>query len=162
MAIGAHAITDEEVERSLLDHISKNITDGVSIHEPGMTFSPERHKEWIEPRISTLDHDPTSRPGEEFARMDLTVRCFIKVEQKGERKLELSILVDKVLNVVGGERNVAAGIILQEDKTDVGRLQFGTSSQSRAYGVAVVIASVSYVGLDVATIVIPTLVTGDP
>jgi len=162
MAIGDHAITNEEIERSLLDHIAANITDGVSIHEPGMTFSPERTKEWIEPRIATLEFDNTSRPAEEFGTLELEVRCFIKVEQKGKRRLELSVLVDKVLAVIGGERGVNAGIIRQEDKTDVGRLQFQASSQSRAYGTTAVIGGVSILGLDVATIAVTTLVTGDP
>lgn len=94
--------------------------------------------------------------------MELEVRCFIKPDQKGKRRLELSILVDKVLDVIGGERGVNAAVIFREDKTDVGRLQFGSSRQSRAYGAAVTIAGVSIVGLDVATIQVTTLVTGDP
>ncbi len=155
-------ITNEDIERSLIDHIAKQMADGVAIDVAGERFEPEKHKEWIEPRIASLDHEQQSKPEQEFARMDLQVRCFIGVAQKGRRRLELSILVDKVLDVLGGERGVNAAVILTEDKTDVGRIQFGSSEQSRAFGTAVSIAGVSIVGLDVATIVIPTLVTGDP
>ncbi len=162
MALGDPPIKDEDIERSLIDHIANKMTDGVSIHVAGERFEPEKHREWIEPRILSLVHEQQSKPGEEFARMDLQVRCFIKVDQKGRRRLELSTLVDKVLDVLGGERQVNAAVILQEDKTDIGRIQFGSSAQSRAFGTAVSIAGVSVVGLDVATIVIPTLVTGDP
>lgn len=162
MAFGDPPITNEDLERSLIDHIEKQMADGVSIHVAGERFEPEKHREWIEPRIVSLEYEQQSRPGEEFARMDLQVRCFIKPEQKGKRRLELSVLVDKVLNVLGGERNVNAAVILTEDKTDIGRIQFGASSQARAFGTAVSIAGVSVVGLDVATIAIPTLVTGDP
>ncbi len=155
-------ITNEDIERSLLDHIAKQIVDGVPIHEPGKTFSPERHKEWIEPRIASLEFDNTSRPAEEFGTLELEVRCFVKVEQQGKRRLELSALVDKVLDVIGGERGVNAAIILQEDKTDVGRLQFQASSQTRVYGATILLGGVSILGLDIATLSVTTLVTGDP
>ncbi|KKN14488.1 hypothetical protein LCGC14_0995590 [marine sediment metagenome] len=158
----AKPIRNEDVERSLINHIAKEIVEGVSIDTSGERFEPEKHREWIEPRIGTLIHEQQSRPDEEFARMDLVVRCFVKVEQKGRRRLDLSILVDKVLDVLGGERQVNAAIIRLEDKTDVGRIQFGSSEQSRAFGTAITVAGVSIIGLDVATILIPTLVTGDP
>ncbi len=158
----ANPITNEDIERSLIDHIAKQIAAGVSVHTAAERFEPEKHREWIEPRIVSLDFDQQSKPEQEFGRMDLQIRCFIKPEQKGKRRLQLSVLVDKVLDVVGGERGVNAAVILTEDKTDVGRIQFGSSEQSRAFGTSVTIAGVSIVGLDVATIVIPTLVTGDP
>lgn len=161
MAVG-DPITSEDIERSLIEHIEKRLADGVFVHWPGEVFSPERVKEWIEPRIASIDFETESRPGSEFGHLELEVRCFIKVEQKGKRRLELSALVDKVLSVIGGERGVNAAVIYEEDKTDVGRLQFQASRQARAYGVTVVIGSVSIVGLDVATIAVTTLVTGDP
>jgi len=162
MAFGDPPITNEDIERNLLEHLEKLLPEGLRIHIPGEVFSPERAREWIEPRILSIDFEQESRPGEEFGRLELEVRCFIKTEQKGRRRLELSTLCDKVLEVVGGERNVNAAIILQEDKTDIGRLQFGASRQARLYGAAVSIGGVSIVGLDIATIQVTVLVTGDP
>lgn len=151
-----------DIERSLLDHIQAAITDGVSIHLPGEVFSPERHREWIEVRIETLDHEQQSRPGEEVIRLILGVRCFIKVEQKGARRLELSALADKVLDVIGGERNVNGAHVVDCDRRNIGVMSFQASRQSRVYGTQVTIAGVSIVGLDVATIRVTVLVTGCP
>ena len=160
MAVG-DPILNEDIERSLIAHLQTNLPV-LEVHLPGEVFSPERTTEWIEPRIASIDFEQESRPGEEFGHLELEVRCFIKVEQKGKRRLQLSALVDKVLGVIGGERNVNAAKILQQDKTDIGRLQFGASRQQRAYGVTALIGGVSIAGLDVATIAVTTLVTGDP
>lgn len=162
MAFGDYAIRDEDVERSLIDYFLEQIADGVRVDVPGETFNAVKAKEWVDIRIGSLDHRQESKPGEEFANMDLVIRCFVKVDQKGKRRLNLSRLVDKVLDVVGGERQVNAAVILNPLKVDVGRIQFGSSLQSRNYGATESVDGVSIAGLDIATISIPTLVTGDP
>lgn len=153
-----------DIEKALLDHLTANVDlDPKFIHYPGETFSPERRKEWIEPRIVSIERDPNSRsPMEEFAAMDFVVRCFVKVLQKGDRRGELSKLVDKVRAVIDAELRVNAAIIRDEDKADIGRIQWGVASTARLYGVNVTIDNVEVTGVDVATIATRAHITGDP
>lgn len=155
---------EEDIERSVLEHLQLNLDLGAEfIHFPGETFSPERVNEWIEPRIASIERDVTSRaPNEEVGRMTFIVRCFIKVQQKGNRRGQLSKLVDRVRQVIDSELLANAVVVLDCDKNDVGRVVWGPAATAHAYEVTVTIGGVSVNGLDVATIASATLITGDP
>ncbi len=155
---------EEDIERSVLEHLQLQLDlNPKFIHFPGETFSPERRKEWIEPRISTIERDVTSRaPNEEVGRMAFIVRCFVKVLQKGDRRGALSKLVDRVRAVIDSELLANAVVVLDREKTDVGRVVWGPVSTARAYEVTVTIGGVAVEGVDVATLATAALITGDP
>lgn len=155
-----------DLERAFLDHIATLTTVRQDI--PGEFFSPERSKEWIEPRFVAIDRSALSntraRTMSEIDAAVFQVRCFVKSLEKGGRRLALSALVDVVRAKV--DATLGADAVDVDDgapsPVKIGELQFGAASEVREYGVTVQIDDVEVIGCDVATLTIPTQVTGDP
>lgn len=155
---------DVDIERSLLDHLETNLPSTLRVHYPGETFSPERSREWIEVRIRRIERYGRSRPGAETDRLFLEVRCFVKVQHKGGRRLELSALVDTVRAVVDSTLGAPAAVVYDTSvpPVGVGMVIFGPAHEARDYGVAIPVDEVDVPGLDLAILEIEAQLTGDP
>lgn len=170
------AFTEEDVERALFAHLREAPSGvragvrgldaaGISVDLPGERFSPERvpgDGRWVEPRITAVDREEQGRPEEEFDRVEVRLRCFVKVLEKGGRFLELARLADLVRDLVDSTRSAAAAPIRDRDGRDVGRLQFGPCRTERFYDLTESIKGVEVPGVDVAILTTTMLATGDP
>ncbi|HEU01434.1 hypothetical protein LCGC14_0273410 [marine sediment metagenome] len=157
-------VLDVDLERSWLDELVERLdTETLAIDLPGLIFRAKARNRWVEPRL--LNRFPSEAdlraPWEDLT---LQVRCFVKVEAKGERALTLSEVVDEVLGIIDPRRRTAknlAGIIRIRDcdGIEVGILQCRPVSERRAYNQQVNIRGDDLAGLDVAILTVPCKLT---
>lgn len=162
----APAILDVDLERSWLDELVGRLdTETLAIDQPGLIFRPRGRDRWVEPRLVSF------APNEKSMRVPwddvgMQVRCFVKVEAKGERELTLSELVDEVRRIIDPRRRAAnnpAGTvdIKNCDGLKVGLLQCSPPAERRAYNQTVNIRGVQVEGLDLAILTVPCKLTSN-
>ena len=162
----APAVLDVDLERSWLDALIERLnTELIAIDQPGKLFAVKGRDRWIEPRLITFD--PTEADLRvPWSDVGLQVRCFVKVEAKGERQLVLSEVVDEVRRVIDPRRrakNNPAGLIEVRncDGEEVGILQCSPPSERRAYNQTAKIRGDQLEGLDVAILTVPCKLTSN-
>jgi hypothetical protein len=159
------AILDVDLERSWLDALVEGLDAELAIDQPGLIFRAKGRDRWVEPRLVSFSPVEANLrvPWEDVG---LQVRCFVKVEAKGERQLTLSEVVDEVRRVIDPRRratNNPAGIIRIRncDGGEVGILQCSPPSERRAYNQSAKIRGDQLEGLDVATLTVPCKLTSN-
>lgn len=155
----APAVLDLDLERSWLDDLVAKLDGKLAVDQPGLIFRVKGRDRWIEPRLVAFS------PGEGDLRdrwedVTMQVRCFVKVEAKGERQLTLSEVVDEVRRIIDPRRatkQLRSGLVEVRDcdGQKVGILQCSPASERRAYNQSVRIRGDQVEGLDVAVLTVP-------
>jgi len=160
------AVLDVDLERSWLDSLRAGLDDALAIDEPGMLFRAKGRDRWVEPRMVAWNFSELDIRRRPWSDVSLQVRCFVKVEAKGERQLTLSEVVDEVRRVIDPRRvtsNSTAGVlrITDCDGQEVGILQCSPPSERRAYNQSQRIRGDQLEGLDVAILTVPCKLTSN-
>jgi hypothetical protein len=161
------APTTAQLEGSFLDGLKERLgapeqggeapAPALAVDEPGLLFRAKGRDRWVEPRLSAVEPLEFGTAGTQD-EVVWVVRCFAKVEAKGERRLTLSGVVDAVRAALDPRRGAPAMSVLDEEtKAVVGVLQFRGIAESRAYNQTAQVRGDSLPGLDVATLTVASL-----
>lgn len=124
--------------------------DEVHLHRPGALF-PDRTERWVFPRIQGFRRavGVRARRGEEHDQLTLVVSCHVKNPPGGREDLEeLSKLVDFARAVVDATERAGAAKILDGENREIGIVDFGAASETRAYQQSVLVGGVTIPGVD--------------
>lgn len=155
-------ILDTDLERSFLDEFKTRLGKALAgdVDEPGLSFRAKGRDQWFEPRLTEVRPEQSAIRGRPVAVL-WVVRCHVKVEGKGGKRLVLSQLVDAVRKAL--DPHLAAKPIRVHAKPidgsdvgpEVGVLQIGTPSEVRGYNGTVQVRGDSIPGIDSATLTFP-------
>ncbi len=161
------AVLDEDLERSLLNAFRERMPaekppkEGVALDLPGTMFRIKGRSRWVELRLVSIIRREVSARG---VPDDVLVRavCYQKVEAKGNKELALSQLVDITRRAIDTRLRALPIRIINGDGQEVGVLNCGPVSESRAYNITAQVRGDSIPGLDSATLTVPCKLDGSP
>lgn len=151
------AVLDADLERSFVAEFISRLGSMIEVDEPGKMFRARGKDRWVEPRLTEISELTESR-GNPSDVVVWTIRCFVKIEAKGERDGALSELTDAVKATIDPRCGADTIPITDTNGVQVGTFQAITLNQTRSYNQSFSIrGDPSIPGLDLATLTVSGL-----